>query len=330
MFDLTKVASSLRKGSTVLLEGPPGFVQYLPRLAAVLHDCRPDIGVYVRLEPAYGSCDLGFEHARTVNADTIVHVGHDPYPYPITIPWGLKVMYVRGDFVFDDRDLEVAKRFILNANDDVAVLASVQHMDLARTACMHAVAEGGKCTFVDEPVLGCYAVPHVKSVLSSTAGLLIAGGVFHAVSFGLNLVKYGLKLLDRIYLFDPYTDTLIQLKHVVEPVLRQRYYRILEARNARSFGIVVGSKPGQLRKWLVDYLSRLLKARGYRYQILIANRLTPSDLDNLKPNEVDAFIVTSCPYIPLDDMHSYVKPVLTPGEARMLLTGRLEPYLYPW
>jgi Diphthamide synthase subunit DPH2 len=44
----------------------------------------------------------------------------------------------------------------------------------------------------------------------------------------------------------------------------------------------------------------------------------------------EAFVVTSCPRLPVDDLYEYEKPVLTPGEAFMALQGRLEPYMFPW
>lgn len=104
-----------------------------------------------------------------------------------------------------------------------------------------------------------------------------------------------------------------------------------EFMDARRVGIIVGILPGQYRPGIVDALSKLLRRQGIEYYLLYAERVTRETLDNLGSTSFDAYIITSCPRLAIEDFGDYWKPVLTPGEARIVLMhGGPVDYSFPW
>jgi len=94
-------------------------------------------------------------------------------------------------------------------------------------------------------------------------------------------------------------------------------------------GIIRGLKLGQNRPTLVNFLKRGLEGKGKKVYVFTNRIVTVEALRNL-PNEVEVFVVTSCPRVLIDDVYNFEKPVLTPGEAKMVISGELDKYIFPW
>lgn len=106
--------------------------------------------------------------------------------------------------------------------------------------------------------------------------------------------------------------------------------RVSEAMNAKRWGIIAGVEAGQYRPWIISRLKSLIFRKGGDYRLIVA-RYTGADLiSNIDTDWYEAFVITSCPRIPIDDVGDYHKPVLTPGEAFMALEGDLSKYRFPW
>jgi len=78
----------------------------------------------------------------------------------------------------------------------------------------------------------------------------------------------------------------------------------------------MSSKKGQLRFDLALHLKKLIKEHGFDAQILNMDYISP---DLLLPYDLDAFVMTACPRIAIDDSAMYKKPVLTPDELEIVL-----------
>ena len=115
-----------------------------------------------------------------------------------------------------------------------------------------------------------------------------------------------------------------------ERTLRIRYKKMLDAMDARRWGVVVGEEPGQYRPWLINKITGLLRKRGLEYMIIMGRKTDREFISNNDSEWFQAFVITSCPRIPIDDLQDYHKPVLTPGEALMVLQGNIGRYRFPW
>ena len=85
-----------------------------------------------------------------------------------------------------------------------------------------------------------------------------------------------------------------------------------QAREARRWGILVSSFPGQHRGAMAEALRRRAEAAG-RFAVPIAfQRLDPRDLEG---RDLDAYVNTACPRIALDDAALYARPTPPPPSS---------------
>ena len=118
-------------------------------------------------------------------------------------------------------------------------------------------------------------------------------------------------------LLDPYTGDASELSFErIESILRQRMGLIFSVDQAKSFGILIGEKPGQMRRNLAIRMKRLLEKHGRKGYLLALDHVGP-DLIDFYP--VDAFVNTACPRIAIDDAVKYAKPLITPFELEVAL-----------
>ena len=314
--------------SSILLEAPQGLVRLLPRLAETVSECT-GLPVHVRLEPSYGLCSLSLDAASRLNA-LLVHVGHTFYPYPFCgargcmygVPGNVVVLpaeYTGGDarqLADGVEDLGLGR---------VVLGFTAQHRRLVDELRSELVSRGVAVAGV-EPVLGCY-FENLRRYRGSVDGfLVVAGGVFHGLGVGLAFSGE-----ERVIVADPYTGSVKDIGDVIRSTLMKRFWVMRRFMDSRSLGIIVGGLPGQHRPGLVSALEKLALRRGLRVGLLYAERLTKEYLDNLDPGSFDAYVVTSCPRLAVEDLGDYWKPVLAPGEARIvLLHGRPTGYSFPW
>ncbi len=319
----------------VLVEAPQGFLQYMQDIVSGLNNCLGALSDRVeylyRIEPSYGSCDVGYKFAEIAQADVILHLGHDFYPYPtIDVGKSTTAIYVPGEYILSHQEIERIVDTIANKNlkEPIIFTYTYQHRELTRQIAEKLAKKGITAIVTSNPVLGCYAtnVARIITDVNAATVIVVAGGSFHVLGVGLTLVN---KDVD-VYSIDPYSLTLTNAGKLIWTTLKKRYWRIHEAMNSSEFGIIIGVKYGQYRPWVALYLEKLLKKRKLKYRYMYLDRVTKEDLDNLAPSKPDAFIVTSCPRLAIEDLGDYWRPVLTPGEARMLLTGQLDRYLFPW
>jgi 2-(3-amino-3-carboxypropyl)histidine synthase len=330
---LKSFASSIR-ASRLLLEAPQGMVQLLPTLAEYARRCLedPTVKIMVNMEPSYGLCSVSLKYILEGIVDGIVHVGHDFYPYPLCIPdcrVGSKiarerVLTVPAEYIAPGDTVErLAKALgeLIGEGASVAIGYTTQHRSLAASLSRKLEELGVKVRGLAQ-VLGCYVSDLTR--VESDFYAVIAGGYFHSLGVAL-AVGDGRRVL-RV---DPYEGRVENVDKTYRRIIARRYWAIMRVRTAKRVGVIVGTLPGQYRPGVVDAVVKLLERYGLSYELLYAERLSREYLDNLNPHSFDAFIVTSCPRLAIDDLGDYWKPVITPGELAVALRG-LQEYVFPW
>ena len=140
--------------------------------------------------------------------------------------------------------------------------------------------------------------------------LFLGSGDFHPIGLVLHTGK-------PLALLDPYTGDSSEMSFGrIERILRQRFGLIMEIDNAKTFGILIGEKPGQMRRNLAIRMKRILEKHGRKGYLLALDHVSP-DLIDFYP--VDAFVNTACPRIAIDDSVRYDKPLVTPYELEVAL-----------
>ena len=140
--------------------------------------------------------------------------------------------------------------------------------------------------------------------------LFLGSGDFHPIGLVLHTGK-------PLAMLDPYTGDATEMSFDrIERILRQRFGLIMSVGDSSSFGILIGEKPGQMRRNLALRMKRLLENHDKKGYLLALDHVGP-DLIDFYP--VDAFVNTACPRIAIDDSTRYSKPLITPYELEVAL-----------
>lgn len=258
--------------------------------------------VIISGDPCFGACDL----KDLPECDTILHFAHSEFgPYE-----GKKVVY--APYYVDLNCTKVAEKAVkLLEGKDIGLVTTVQHIKelpkVARILEKHGKkVHVGKGAPHDGQVLGCdlNAALSIKDEVDSY--LFIGSGNFHP----LGVAYYTGKPVIRA---DPYTKQAEEVD--ASEWIRGRCLRQTKAMNARRFGIVVSTKPGQKKLPLADAIKSNLEKRGKEAYIISMDNITPDSL--LPYNDLDAFVITACPRIVIDDWKNYKKPLLHPKEIKV-------------
>lgn len=316
-----------RNAKKVLLQFPEGLRIFSTQVVQKLQSLLPDVEFIISSDPNWGACDIAEDEAKLINADLIVHFGHTPYTwyYPkfptLFIPVESKLDVTEEQI---NEAINFAKKYEAKS---VGLTATVQHVKLlpklAEKMSKHFEVKIGKpsSTFMfDGQILGC----DYKAATSVDADVYIniSGGIFHALGVGLSTSK-------PIINIDPYSQKVEDLTREVYKTIKVRYAKIMEAIDKKNWGIIQGAMVGQNRPLMVKYFEKKLKEKGYSIFIFLSRVLTKETLRNLNPS-IEVFLVTSCPRLPIDDLYDFEKPVLTPGEAKMIIFNKFDKYIFPW
>ncbi len=305
----------------IVLQVPAGLVRNASELAARL---REEIGVPVDLasRACFGACDppLADEAPR---ADLAIVLGHAPIP---------NAPRVRTTFFVEMRepagDVPALAEVIASSPIPrrLGLVGSVQHLDLLPPleAALRdrgfrpRVGRGDRRLAYAGQALGCNYTGAEEIAGEVEALLFVGTGRFHPLGLAF--------AVDRpVWSVDPLRG---QLDGPIDrgELVRRRQLLVASVRDARRWGILVSTFPGQHRSPTALALQQRARARGREAEILLAQRLDPGDLLG---RDVDAFVCTACPRIALDDSANYPKPVLTPPEFLMALGELpLEPYRF--
>lgn len=328
-FELERVISELRKLKVkrVLIQLPNGLKKYARIIYSKLASLSLD--VYISASHTYGGCDVAEDEAKLVKADVIIHFGHTKYYEPrihtIFIPSYSKAKV-------NSNTLSKLTSYLKEHNLKVVSLSAViQHIPLLKSVKEYLENNGIKCIIIPTggycripgQILGCSYEGAIKINKEVHAHIVIAGGIFHGLGLGLATGK-------TTIILDPYEQTFKDITQYTQRVLKIRYWKIFKARDRQNYVLIVGSKPGQYRPSLINLLADRLIERGKNIYRVTANELSIDILRSIDCEEYEVYVITSCPRLPIDDLYSFEKPVLTPGEALMIADDAYDKYIFPW
>lgn len=298
-FELDRVRKEIKKRNAkkVLVQLPEGLKQYskhiLDELGVI---CEPVLSA----DACYGACDVqvlpGF--------DLTVHFGHSEFISQNTK--GLKnVIYVNCKSNLDIKP--VVEKAIPKLGKRVGIITTAQHVHKVDEV-RKLLEKAGKKVFVGKSkthaskegqILGCDVNAALEVEGNVDSYLYIGSGRFHPL---------GLKSNKLIIQANPYSEKV----NVIKPgeTDKEMWIRKEKAHKAKDIAIVISSKPGQHFSD-VDNLKKRIENGGKKSYVVSMDEITPEKLDYLP---YDAFVITACPRIVLDDWKNYKKPVLLPNE----------------
>jgi 2-(3-amino-3-carboxypropyl)histidine synthase len=166
----------------------------------------------------------------------------------------------------------------------------------------------GKGQLNDGQVFGCEFYPALEVKDQVDANVFMGQSNFHAAGLALATNK-------PTFVLDPYFNEVREVTEFVQKLQRKATLAIYKAAEAKTFGIIVGLKEGQISKTTALKFKRELEKEGKTVQLFALTDITNERLCNLKG--VDAFIQVACPRISTDNQ--FDKPVLSTPQAHALL-----------
>lgn len=309
------------KGRRVALQFPEGLRHRAFEFAKMLEE-RNGCEVILLADACYGACDLpDASMMNDIEADILLHLGHLPFPRTKRKIGRAEVLFLELEI---DIDLDRMFKVILDRQNlkklgaRVGLATTAQHMHQLKGIAARFKKAGvrtelvrwGSRSLAPGHVVGCSFNGTAKFKGSSI--LYTGSGTFHPL---------GLALASSVPVFqyDPERCELVEHTSTRDRFLRKRFASIANAQGAHRFGIIVSSKPGQLRKALAERARRAVEDAGKEAVVVSVDEVRPELLNYM---DMDAWINTACPRISLDDSERFKAPVLTFFEAEIALGNR--------
>lgn len=297
----------------IALQFPDGLRDYGTQVADIV---QKELGALpvVSADPCYGACDLCDDEVAKLGIEVLIHFGHSPMP-SVKTDHGVQVYYVPARSVHDiEGVVKEACKALKGPRIGVSTTAQHVHKLDKAEAILRAhglepvIMLGDKRTALRGQLLGCNVLAAVKAEVDEH--LFIGSGDFHPLALALETEK-------RITAADPYTNTVRTLTEAKGRILKQRWAAMGRAKEAKTFGIVVSTKGGQMRFNLAKKVLDQLTAHGKTGYIIQNKQISPETL--LYFRHLDALVGVACPRVPIDDQPRYKQPFLTPQELEIVL-----------
>jgi len=298
-----------RNAKTVGLQFPVGLRTKAVELAQEI-EAKAGITCLVSADPSFGACDVA-----EMPVDLIVHLGHAPMPH---LRYNRVFFYdLPGPPLTDLAFVDAAEPMLPKR---IGLLTTTQFRGWLPAIKEH-LEKAGHEVRIGEPdkrvayagqLLGCdYHTAEV--VADDVDGFLYVGtGEFHPMGVAF--------LTDKpIVIADPERGSARTMADLKDRILRQRFAAIARSKDAKTFGIIVSRKIGQVRMEMAQDLKALAEKHGLQANIFLMDLVSPDFLEGYR---VDAWVNTACPRIAIEDILLYKKPLLTPQEFEIVLGER--------
>ncbi|MBI4896317.1 MAG: diphthamide biosynthesis enzyme Dph2 [Candidatus Aenigmarchaeota archaeon] len=277
----------------VMLQVPEGLKKRAQEIVDAIE--RSGISVILSNDPTYGACDLADDEANALGCDLLVHVGHSKFY--VDFKTAVPVLYYPWVFFvsLDRLDFSSIKE------QRIGIVTTIQHLDILQQVAEH-IKKIGKEAVIGGQILGCWTTNADKIDSQVDAYVFFGSGAFHPIALKGK----------PVYIADMETQTVRCMDPTCFEKLRIAW--IAQARDARSFGILVSSKKGQYNLLgNAEAIKRRLEEHQRKATIIVMREISDQRLLGLG---IDAFINTACPRI-LDDHFS--KPIINACDLDLLL-----------
>ena len=331
--DLDAVAQKLnaRPGTKLVgLQFPDGLRDYATEIEKLLAAKTPGVQYVISGDPSYGACDLALNLQR-LGADVLVHFGHTEMP-SINHLFNWDVLYVASRHKMDVGTVSAmgARRLaeLTGGGKRIGIVTTAQHAHKLQDMADAMKAEGFE-VYVGRgdnrlagaaQLLGCNYTAGTSIEEDVDGFVYVGSGDFHPIAIAWGTDK-------PVVLADPYSNEVRTIDDVMDRLMRQRFAAIQRAKDAKAFGILVGTRVGQERMRLAQGLKKMLEQKGMEAHLVALDFFSWDNLQYFR--HLDALVNTSCPRITTDDYSRYPMPMLTPPELEIVLGKRTwEEYVF--
>jgi 2-(3-amino-3-carboxypropyl)histidine synthase len=300
----------------VVVQIPEGLKSHFSKFVEFLEN-NINASIIISADPCFGACDLIDYDLKNLDIDFIIQIGHLKIPE-------IGENIIPTFFVNAEADLDITKSVEkvkpVLIGKKIGIVTTAQHIHVLEYVFKFLkendyeviIGKGDNRIVSRGQILGCNfsAARSISNEVDSF--LFIGSGNFHPLGLRLSTKK-------PIVVFDPYTSEIrgTELEDLKDIIFRQRYGAIARSKDAKVFGILIGTKTGQRRIKLAYEIKEKLSSKQKKSYLFTSNHFIPAHLESYR--EVDCLISTACPRIAIDDYMQYKIPILTPIEVDILL-----------
>ncbi|MCJ7817002.1 MAG: diphthamide biosynthesis enzyme Dph2 [Candidatus Aenigmarchaeota archaeon] len=293
-----------RKAKSVLLQLPEGLKMQALEIARTLEKSGAEI--LLSIETCYGACDILDRESKSLGCDLIIHVGHSEM-----IKTQVPVIYEEYRIGYDPVPLLKKNLRYLENYKKICLLTTLQFISSLEPAKKFLESKGKK-VLIGKPkvakypgqILGC---DYSAAVPGSDCFLFLGSGKFHPLGVAMNVEK-------PVLFLDFETGKLENLEKEKFKLMKIRAAQMEKAKEAKNFGILVSTKPGQQNLVLAEKSKKDLEKKGKSAWILIAREFAPEKLLGLK---IDCLVDCACPRL-AEDISLFRKPIIRPEDIGKL------------
>jgi 2-(3-amino-3-carboxypropyl)histidine synthase len=241
-FKLPEAVEKIKEmnAQVVGIQFPEGLKIHATMVAEKIEN-ETDAMVIISGDPCYGACDVSDTHMEGL-VDLIVHFGHIEFPIDYKVP----VLFIEAYSKIDVMNAVKNSLKEFENYQKIGLVTTIQHLNIL-SDIKELLVKNGKQVLTKEgagtregQVLGCN-FSAIKDI-DVDAFLYVGSGNFHSL---------GIKLFTEkpVFIADPYMNEVRTIDEFTDRILRIRFAKIIKAKEAEKFGIIVSSKkrPVQIR-----------------------------------------------------------------------------------
>ncbi|KAJ0231401.1 Diphthamide synthesis DPH2 family protein [Hirschfeldia incana] len=305
----------------VAIQLPEGLLMYSLTLSDIFTSFAGADRCFVLGDVTYGACCVDDFSASALGADLLIHYGHSCL-VPIDST-KIPCLYVFVEIQIDVNCLLNTIR--LNLGDDLKkriILAGTIQFTSAIRAVKPDLERLGFNVLIPQAkplsageVLGCTApkvVSRVEDGEEDSVLVFVADGRFHLEAFMIANPKI------KAFRYDPYLGKMFLEEYDHKGMRETRRRAISRAKDAKTWGIVLGTLGRQGNPKILERLEKRMEERGIDSTVVLMSELSPTRVA-LFEDSVDAWVQIACPRLSIDWGEAFLKPLLTTFEAEIAL-----------
>ncbi|CAG8595898.1 4258_t:CDS:2 [Diversispora eburnea] len=274
----------------VALQFPEGLLMFACIIADILERyC--NVETLIMGDVTYGACCVDDFTAKALD-----------FPVNITT---IKTMYVFVDIGIDidhfintlKMNFELGKKLTIVGT--IQFVSSIQVNDLLYMCVAKPLSPG--------EILGCTS----PKLGEQDVIIYLGDGRFHLESIMISNPSI------PAFRYDPYSKKFTRERYDHEDMYSLRKHAIDLTKNAKRFGLILGTLGRQGSPKVLECLEEKIQSRGLDYVCVLLSEIFPDKLNQFQ--DIDAWIQIACPRLSIDWGYAFSKPLLTPYEASVAL-----------
>lgn len=307
-------AAKKKKAKLIIIQAPEGLKGKIIGIAGQIEK-KTGAKTVVITKPCYGACDIPVNELKMTSADMVIHIGHTKMLETKNVFY-LPLKYSVGKKTLERLSVRAAEKIRRAGFRKIGLVCTAQYLSHLSTVKKTLEKQGlkvyiGKSDFMaGGQVLGCN-VQSASSIQGKTGCFLFIGdGQFHPLGVAIETKK-------PVFTLDPLNKRINRVSESEsEKAMRAHLARIGIAKNAKNFGVMVSTKPGQFRLKEALELKELAEKNGKKATILLMDEVREDFVIGIN---VECLVNTACPRIVTDDAVNWEKPLVSAEEMRKAL-----------